>query len=128
MSDNQNNPFQSTAIHCGLMIRKGYPGLGRDAQEQIALDSLLRTVGQELYIQCIMQGCHSLDQAVSIIQRYEAAAHPHTEAERKRKAVRAVADVTNPTVNKDKANATGDDLNTKLMSLLDQQTKLLQEM
>lgn len=71
-----------------MTARKGYPGLHAEAQEQIALDALLRSVEPELRIQCVMQECKTLDRAVDIMERYEAASM--TDADGKRKAVRMV--------------------------------------
>lgn len=53
------------------MARKGYPSLSPEAQEQIAMDALLRSVDHELRLQCIMKECKTLDEAVGIMERYE---------------------------------------------------------
>ena len=55
-----------------MTARKGYPNLSAEAQEQIALDALLRSVECELRIQCIMQECKTLDKAVDIMEKFEA--------------------------------------------------------
>ncbi len=73
-----------------LMSRKGYPRLPREAQEQIALDALLRAVDADLRIQCSMGNCRDLDQAVSLMQRYEAVAQ--SDPDRKKKLVKKVAE------------------------------------
>lgn len=54
-----------------MIARKAYPTLSAEAQEQIAMDALLRSVEPELRIQCIMQECKTLDKAVDIMERYE---------------------------------------------------------
>lgn len=54
------------------MARKAYPGLSREAQEQLAIDALMRAVEHELRIQCTMKECKSLDDAVAVMLRYEA--------------------------------------------------------
>ena len=55
-----------------LTARKGYPNLSRQAQEQIALDALMRSVDQDLRVQCTMQNCTTLAAAVAVIERFEA--------------------------------------------------------
>lgn len=70
-----------------LMVRKGYPSLARDAQEQLALDALLRAVDPELRVQCAMKDCTTLDGAVAVMERYEAVTQP--EAERRKRPVKA---------------------------------------
>lgn len=54
-----------------MIARKAYPTLSAEAQDQIAMDALLRSVEPELRIQCIMQECKTLDKAVDIMERYE---------------------------------------------------------
>ena len=70
------------------LVRKAYPTLGRQAQEAWALDALLRAVDFELRVRCVDQGCHTLDDAVAVMERYEALleADPKT----KRKQVRGI--------------------------------------
>ena len=113
-----------------LNVRKGYPDLGRQAQEQIALDVLLRSVSSELKVQCIMQKCQTLDQAVTVIQRYEAAVQKEPEDDKKKKSVRHVAAKGRETDHEDGTQAASDSQqgNGKLIKLMEQNTKLLQEM
>jgi hypothetical protein len=69
-----------------LLARKGYPRLPRESQEQIALDALMRAVDSNLRVQCSMQDCRTLDQAISTMQRYEAVLQ--VDPDRKRTAVK----------------------------------------
>lgn len=71
-----------------LMARKGYPRLPREAQEQIAMDALMRAVDTDLRVQCSMKDCRTLDEAVAVMERYEAVLQ--SDPERKRKAVKKV--------------------------------------
>lgn len=82
-----------------LMARKGYPRLQREAQEQIAMGALMRAVDTDLRIQCSMKDCQTLDEAVSVMERYEAVIQ--ADPERKRKAVKRVS--------QDEQAAKGDD-------------------
>lgn len=75
-SSNLRRPGQSISKFRDSLrqtVRRGYPELSREAREQIALDALLRSVKQEHRVQCIMQRCQTIDQAVAVIQTYEAA-------------------------------------------------------
>jgi hypothetical protein len=75
-----------------LMTRKGYPRLPREAQEQIALDALMRSVDSDLRVQVSMKDCRGLDEAVSVMERYEAVVE--ADPEKRKKPVRQVVEAT----------------------------------
>ena len=67
---------------------RGYPGLPREAQEQLAMDALYRAVEHELRVQCTMKDCKTLDEAVAVMQRYEAVLQ--ADPDRRRKMVKVI--------------------------------------
>ena len=71
-----------------LWSRRGYPGLPREAQEQLAMDALYRAVEHELRVQCTMKDCKTLDEAVAVMQRYEAVLQ--ADPDRRRKMVKLI--------------------------------------
>ncbi len=77
-----------------LMTRKGYPNLPRSAQEQICLDALLRAVDSDLRVQCSMRDCTSVDQALGVMEKFEAIVQ--ADSDRRRKPVKAIAEVVDP--------------------------------
>ncbi len=77
-----------------LLTRKGYPRLPREAQEQIALDALMRAVDSDLRVQCSMRDCRTLDEAIAVMQRYEAVIQ--ADPDKRKKPVKKVVEVTEP--------------------------------
>ena len=104
-----------------MMIRKGYPNLSREAQEELGLDYLIRSVDKHLKIQCTMQKCQTMDQAVSVIQRYETIAEPITDIDKRKKLVRTVQE------NKETYNPM-ENAYSKMLELMEKQTELLTSM
>ena len=51
---------------------EGVPKTPTEAQEQIAMDALMRAVDTDLRVQCSMKDCRTLDEAVAVMERYEA--------------------------------------------------------
>lgn len=108
-----DEPVSKLRDELWLMARKGYPHLSSAAKEQMALDALLRAVEQDLRLQCTMKECSTLDDAVAIMERYEAVSQG--DLDRKKKVVRMVS---NPEVAVDKESP--------LLTALNEQTKSLQ--
>jgi hypothetical protein len=94
-SMSRRQPGESLSKHrdsVWLMTRKGYPRLPRASQEQIALDALLRSVDSDLRVQASMKDCRTLDEAVAVMERYEAITQ--SDPERRKKPVKQVTEVT----------------------------------
>ena len=70
------------------LVRKAYPHLDRPAQESLALDALLRAVDFDLRVRCVDQGCKNMDEAVTVMLRYEALLE--SDPARRRKQVREI--------------------------------------
>ncbi len=112
-----------------LLTRKGYPRLPREAQEQIALDALLRAVDSDLRIQCSMQDCRNLDSAVAVMEKYEAVVQ--ADPDRRKKPVKKVAETVEPDTEEavEGQQLKGlNDLCGKMSGLLSQQMEFLTEM
>ncbi len=109
-----------------LMARKGYPRLPREAQEQIALDALLRTVDSDLRVQCSMRDCRTLDEAVSVMQRYEAVIQ--ADPERRKKPIKLMAEVVAPTAAATAESQQLKELCSEMTSMLAKQGEFLSEM
>jgi hypothetical protein len=110
-----------------MTARKAYPGLSNEAQEQIALDALLRSVETDLRVQCTMHECKTLDSAVDVMQKFEAV----TQGDGKTKAVRMVG-TGDPddgkTVHGLQEEAIGlQEVCDKLTTMIDQQKQVLKE-
>lgn len=113
-----------------LLARKAYPSLDRAFQEQIALDCLIRSVDKDLRVQCIMHKCQTLDQAVGIIQRFEAATAlgPEVTVKRATGKVRSVStDDHGQGVVTEEAAVVGV-LESKVINLLEENTRILREL
>ena len=104
-----------------LMARKAYPELPRVAQEQLATDALMRAVDYDLRIQCTMKECKSLDDAVAVMQRYEAV--QQTDPEKRRKMVKVVEPVRS---DESGVSRQIEELCSKMTDLLDQQVKAME--
>lgn len=110
-----------------LMAKKAYPHLPLMAQEQIAVDALLRSVDNDLRLQCTMQKCKTLDEVVAVIESYEAVVQQ--EEDKKKRGVRMVA--TSEDGHEDKQGSSEDNLCqtvSKLSALVERQDKLLQQL
>lgn len=113
-----------------LLARKAYPSLDRAFQEQIALDCLIRSVDKDLRVQCIMHKCQTLDQAVGIIQRFEAATTlgPDVTFKKTTGKVRSVStEDQGQGVSTEKTVAVGA-LESKMINLLEENTRILREL
>lgn len=110
-----------------LMARKAYPALPREAQEQLALDALMRAVEHDLRIQCTMKECKSLDEAVAVMQRYEAV--QQVEPDKKKKAVKVVEPGSHNTPPRDSGPSKQvEELCHKMADMLQQQLKAMEEL
>jgi hypothetical protein len=114
-----------------LLTRKGYPRLPRDSQEQIALDALMRSVDSDLRVQCSMKECRNLDEAVAVMQRFEAVVQ--VDPEHKRKAVKRFTENVDTEPRSATATVTPQaqgltDLCEKLAGLLSKQIEFLADL
>ena len=109
------------------LVRKAYRDLDQLAQEALALDALLRAVDFDLRVRCVDQRCANMDEAVIIMERYEALLE--ADPSRRRKQVRAVeAPMTGSTVNTvDKADTKGGDQFKKIETLLERVLKAVEK-
>lgn len=110
-----------------LWARRGYPNLSREAKEQLALDALLRAVEHDLRVQCTMKDCKTLDQAVAVMQRYEAILQ--ADPDRKKKMVKMIESSSGQqaTDTEDSASKRMEELSSQMVELLQQQRKYWQE-
>ncbi len=112
-----------------LLTRKGYPRLPREAQEQIALDAMLRAVDSDLRIQCSMKDCTNLDQALAVMEKFEAVVQ--ADPDRRKKPVKVVAEVVDPESGKtaDSQQLKGlTDLCSQIAAMMAQQSEVLQDL
>ena len=74
------------------MAQRAYPNLDTQTQELLALNQLYKSISLEMKCRCIDRNCNSIEQAVDIIERYEAILG---DGQDKKKAVRMMTNVTN---------------------------------
>lgn len=108
-----------------LMARKAYPALPREAQEQLATDALMRAVDHDLRIQCTMKECKSLDEAVAVMQRYEAV--QQVDPERRKKVIKMVEPCRSDVKPRESTPSKQlDELCSKMADILQQQMKVME--
>ena len=76
------------------MAQKAYSNLDTRAQEVLALNQLYKNISLEKKFRCIDKECHSVTEAVDLIERYEALLGESSD--RKRGNVRQVMETKNP--------------------------------
>lgn len=76
------------------MAQKAYSNLDTRAQEVLALNQLYKNISLEMKCRCIDKECHSVTEAVDLIERYEALLGESSD--RKRGNVRQVMETRNP--------------------------------
>ena len=76
------------------MAQKAYSNLDTRAQEVLALNQLNKNISLEMKCRCIDKECHSVTEAVDLIERYEALLGESSD--RKRGNVRQVMETRNP--------------------------------
>ena len=94
----QRNPDESiTALGDDLrqLAKKAYRSLHTDAQETLALNQLYKLIPVEMKCRCIDHDCQSVQQAVEVIERYEAILGEATQ-ERKKGNVRNIEQSQQP--------------------------------
>ena len=94
----QRNPGESiTALGDDLrqLAKKAYRSLDTDAQETLALNQLYKLIPVEMKCRCIDHDCQSVQQAVEVIERYEAILGEATQ-ERKKGNVRNIEQSQQP--------------------------------
>jgi hypothetical protein len=59
------------------MAQKAYSNLDTRAQEVLALNQLYKNISLEMKCRCIDKECHSVTEAVDLVERYEALLSPN---------------------------------------------------
>ena len=96
------------------LTQRGYPDFDFVTQEQLALDAFLNSISTELKIRCMDQHSRSIDDAVAVVERYEAL----LQTEREKKQTVRVTGVEKPTERMDEMDKKLDFMAAKLDELV----------